>query len=455
MKKIIPYILPLCFMSFFISCKKFIEVDPPVDKIVFETAFSDDATATASVTGLYSQMMQQYQFFGSYALTLYPGFAADELTSTRNDNTENAFIQNQLTPGNSVCYDLWRTAYKYIYQANACIQGLSAAKTVTDSLRKSLIGEAKFIHAFIYFYLVNLYGDVPLITTTDYQTNQSIARTPADQVYNYMINELLDAQQALPLSYISSGRARPNKFAAEALLSRIYLYRQQWPNTEQAASDIINSGLYSLAAAPANVFLSSSNETIWQLSSVVSNINTYEGNNFLPVTATVVPKYPLSVYLMNSFEAGDTRKTSWVKYSLIGGNTYNYSYKYKVRTGSAVTENPVYLRLAEQYLIRAEARAQQNNIAGAKSDIDIIRSRAGLPASSVSDKNSALAAIEHECQVELFAEWGHRWLDLKRWGRADAVLSPVKSGWQSFDTLWPLPYSELQLNPVLTQNSGY
>jgi hypothetical protein len=430
-------------------------VDPPVDKIVFETAFSDDITATASVSGLYSQMMQQYQFFGSYAMTLYTGFAADELTSTRNDNTENTFIQNQLTSGNSVVYDLWRTAYKYIYQANACIEGLTAASSLTDSVRNTLTGEAKFLHAFIYFYLTNLFGDIPLITSTDYRNNQSVARTPVDQVYSYLIQELLEAQHLLSSSYTSAGRARPNRFAAESLLARIYLYTKQWDKAEQTASGIINSGMYSLASTPANVFLVAGNETIWQLSSVVSNINTYEGNNFNPISATIVPKYPFTSYLMNSFEPGDARKSAWIKSSVVGGQTYNYPYKYKVRTGSAVTENPVYLRLAEQYLIRAEARTHLNDLSGAAADINIIRNRAGLSGISIPDQDAAFAAIEQECRVEFFAEWGHRWFDLKRWGRADAVLSPVKSGWQSFDTLWPLPYSELQLNPALTQNSGY
>jgi hypothetical protein len=213
--------------------------------------------------------------------------------------------------------------------------------------------------------------------------------------------------------------------------------------------------MYSLASTPATVFLVASNETIWQLSSVVSNINTYEGNNFNPVSATVIPKYPVTSYTLNSFESGDTRKSAWIKSSVVGGQTYNYPYKYKVRTGSTVTENPVYLRLAEQYLIRAEARAQLNDLPGAASDINVIRNRAGLSNSTIPDQNAALVAIEQERRIEFFAEWGHRWLDLKRWGRADAVLSPVKSAWQSFDTLWPLPYSELQLNPELIQNSGY
>jgi hypothetical protein len=113
------------------------------------------------------------------------------------------------------------------------------------------------------------------------------------------------------------------------------------------------------------------------------------------------------------------------------------------------------LRLAEQYLIRAEARAQLENIPGAQEDLNAIRSRAGLPDTDADDKASLLLAIERERQAELFAEGGHRWLDLKRTNRADAVLGPLKADWQTPDALFPIPDAERQLNPNLTQNDGY
>jgi hypothetical protein len=114
------------------------------------------------------------------------------------------------------------------------------------------------------------------------------------------------------------------------------------------------------------------------------------------------------------------------------------------------------LRLAEQYLIRGEARAHQNNVQGAQEDLNIIRSRAGLGATTANDESSLLAVIETERQVELFAEWGHRWFDLKRTGRADAVLSLEKApNWQSTDRLYPIPFEEIKINPSLTQNPGY
>jgi hypothetical protein len=117
-------------------------------------------------------------------------------------------------------------------------------------------------------------------------------------------------------------------------------------------------------------------------------------------------------------------------------------------------------RLAEQYLIRAEARAQQGNVSGSQSDLNAIRTRAGLPNTTANDKASLLTAIQHERQVEMFTEWGHRWFDLKRTGTIDAVMSviaPAKGGgaWNSNKALLPLPLGDLQADQNLTQNPGY
>jgi hypothetical protein len=139
------------------------------------------------------------------------------------------------------------------------------------------------------------------------------------------------------------------------------------------------------------------------------------------------------------------------------GTTYYFPYKYKIRTGyTPLNEYYTVLRLAEQYLIRAEARVYINDFAGAKADINTIRTRAGLSNTSASDKASLLLAIEQERRIELFVEWGHRWLDLKRTGRASAILAPLKGAdWQSTDILWPIPQSQINTNPSLIQNPGY
>jgi hypothetical protein len=107
-------------------------------------------------------------------------------------------------------------------------------------------------------------------------------------------------------------------------------------------------------------------------------------------------------------------------------------------------------------LIRAEARTHLEDINGARQDIDIIRNRAGLGNTDAATVNGLLEAVLHERQVELFLELGHRFFDLKRMGSADAVLSPIKLGWDATDVLLPIPESEILLNPnLLPQNPGY
>ena len=113
-------------------------------------------------------------------------------------------------------------------------------------------------------------------------------------------------------------------------------------------------------------------------------------------------------------------------------------------------------RLAEIYLIRAEAAMNLNKFSDAKADINIVRIRAGLSNILANDLSSLKLAIEQERRAEFFCEWGHRWYDIKRTGRANTILSPLKGAtWQSTDTLWPIPQQEINLNPSLSQNQGY
>jgi hypothetical protein len=290
---------------------------------------------------------------------------------------------------------------------------------------------------------------------TNYKSNAVLSRTPLAAVYTQIIADLTEAASLLKSTYLTTDRTRPNAFTARALLARAYLYNQNWSAAEEEASKIIAAGIYSLVPNPNNVFLVASTETIWQLNSAGLSYNTYEGSQYIPSSATVIPNYAATDFLLNAFEPGDARKTAWLKSNVVGGKTYYYPAKYKVRTGTAITENPIYFRLAEIYLVRAEARLNQNNLQGAKDDINLVRNRAGLTPTTAATPAALASAIEHERQVEYFAEWGHRWFDLRRWGRVDAVLGAEKTGWQPTDALYPIPVSEIQLNPSLTQNPGY
>ena len=236
----------------------------------------------------------------------------------------------------------------------------------------------KFVRAFLYFNLVNLYGDVPLVTSTDYNNNKLLNRTPEDSIYSLIVTDLKEAQGHLQDNYVTTGRFRPNLYTIDALLSKVYLFRKNWVASESLSTAIINSGTYSLEADPDNIYKPNSNEAIWKLASIFPSIETWEGNFFIPTSSTRIPKYVISDFLLNAFETGDQRKAKWLRFNTVNGQNYYYPFKYKIRSAASMPqENFTVFRLAEQYLIRAEARAQQSNIAGSQADINRIRHRAG------------------------------------------------------------------------------
>jgi len=456
MKNIFCLIVTTITLSFSVSCKKFTDVPAPTNLVVSDLAFSDDRSATSTVVGIYSDMMQTYRAI-SNSTSLYAGLSADELTSSAVNNIP--FLNNNLQPTLSTINTYWQQMYSYIYDANAVLDGLKNSTGVSPAVKNQLTGEALFVRAFVHFYLVNLFGDVPLITTSDYRINATLPRTPSTDIYAQIILDLKNAQNILQAAYPTTERARPNKWTATALLARVYLYVKDYVNAEIQSNAVVTSGSYSQAAL-STVFLKSSSETIWQLMPVSTFLYTFDGATFIPsATATTIPNTYLNPLLVASFEAGDQRKTNWVGSKIISGTTYYYPFKYKAgATSTSLTEYYIVFRLSEQYLIRAEARAQQGtNLSGAISDLNVIRNRAGLSNyTGASNQVSVLNSLMHERQIELFTEWGHRWCDLKRTNLADVVLKPIKgSTWESTDTLYPIPSAQIGANIFLTQNAGY
>ena len=451
------------------GCNKLIEVPSNAGgQIVTSQVFADSVNATAGVLGLYT----------SNALSaMYPdldaGLGADELVLNSVNPVYVYFYQDSLFAGSSKLASpsqpIWGSYYGNgaVYTANAALEGLAADSLLSAGARNQLMGECRFMRAFYYFYLVNLFGDVPYIAGTSYQVNAHIPRTATATVYSQMEQDLLQAAALMQPAYPSAGRQRPNRYTADALLARLYLYRRQWAQAQAMCDSIVNSGLYSLVANLNNVFLDKSNEAIWQVgSSSPSTPRVSPGKiSFMPLISGYTPSYSLSPFLFQAFDSADQRKKNWVGTSkvVIGGSTtiYTYPYKYKNNpySGGTTTEDLMIFRLAEIYLIRAEARAQQGNLSGAMADINLIRSRAGLPGvATPASLSAAMGVILHERQVELFTEWGHRWLDLKRTDSINAVLGREKPQYwaaDGHDALYPVPTTEMIANPALTQNPGY
>ncbi|MEO8403447.1 MAG: RagB/SusD family nutrient uptake outer membrane protein [Chitinophagaceae bacterium] len=444
----------------FASCKKFADIPSPTDQFVSEIVFEDDATAKEAVTGIYADMINfSNTQFSSSGISLYTDLCADNLSYYTAGARQLEFLTNNITSANHdyISQNFWDRAYKYIYTANLCMEGLSKLKTnVTPAVKTMLMGECKFIRAFCFFQLVNLFGPVPKTIGTDYRVNEMLGRASVENIYALIKEDLLYAQEMLSMEYPSAGRVRPNKAAATAFLARVYLYLGDWVNAETEASKVIESGKYSLENDLSRVFLDSSKEAIWQLRPVSSINNTSEGLLILPGSGSAPPTYTITNDLYDSFEATDLRKSNWIASRMFNSVQINYPFKYKIKTGNPVKEYYMVFRLAEQYLIRAEARAQLDKTSASLADLDVIRFRAGftIPMTAV-DKADLLLKIEKERRLELFAEWGHRWFDLKRTHRVDAVIGTYKSTWKPDYALWPIPVAQLRANENLEQNPGY
>jgi hypothetical protein len=438
------------------GCKKLVQVDEPDDSMTSAAVFSNDSLAQAAVNGLYIKIMGSPKFILNGGMSLFPAISSDEITRNVNLNFEDQFFSNSIYPNNPlVNSNLWKAAYVYIYQCNICIEGLHKSTGVSTALKNQLTGEVKFVRALCYYYLLNLFGDVPLVLGTNADVNALLSRTPEAQVYNQIIADLTAASDAL--IGINDNRT-PTSFATKALLARVYLHLKNWSRAEELTSEIIRSGQFELQSDLTEVFKSHSKEVLFQWVPVQSRMNSAEGFMFIPL-GSGRPNYSISDGLWKAFETGDLRKGSWIKSVTVNGQTYNYPNKYKINlspNGVPPAEYNVVLRLAEVYLIRAEALAKQSRVAESVADINTIRARAGLAAltTTISDEQ-CLQAIEQERRTELFTEWGHRWIDLKRTNRADAVLSIIKSNWHSNDQLYPIPFAELQTAPNLEQNPGY
>lgn len=466
-------------LIFFNSCKKFIQVSPPNTQIVTASVFNNNSTASSALTTIYSQMFTKTE---SYNIAYNQGLLADELTNYSTDPTEVQFYTNAMVAINP--NGQWGNGYNYIYQANAVIEALQNNGNISPAIVKQLTGEAKFIRAFWHFYLTNEYGDIPLITTTAYNVNAALARTPQAKVFTQIIQDLIDAETLLSANYvkgtdttITTERTRPIKAAAQAFLARVYLYTQKYDSAETQASLVINNNLFSLCqnlsplTGANSVFLINSSEAIWQLATPQPNgVDTYDGQYFIlqgaPNTSGYTNSSTISPQLLNSFEAGDQRRLNWIDSIVEGSSIYYFPYKYQVYNANLGLEYTMVLRLAEQYLIRSEAEANLGDMQDAANDLNIIRNRAGLGLSTTLTASSNLqeadSAIMHERQVELFTEWGHRWFDLKRIGIINFVMGnpenvcQFKGGvWNQYDQLYPIPQNEILSDPNLIQNTGY
>jgi hypothetical protein len=469
-------LLPLVFAA---GCKKYLTIPLPADEIAGSGAFASNNAASGVLTGIYGSMSSGSTLQGSGGIGYFAGLYTDEQQNASVTGITNQAFYTDALSSSIVGGGIWTPMYQQLYTTNLAIEGLTPTQITQLTMRNQLLGEAYFLRAFLHFYLTNVYGTVPIQTTSDYATNDQLARSPQAAVYQQIVSDLKQALTLLDDNYrdengaITTDRARPNKMAAMALLARVYLYTGDWPDAESQADSLIgNTAIYQLTP-PAQTFLTGSQETIWGLAPPAPFYDVADAAAYI-ITPGMTPQASgvsvnLSNTLVSAFEAGDTRFSNWVGVSNVPASgtqpaaTYYYAYKYKTKTTqTAPAEYLSVLRLGEVYLIRAEARAEQGNISatgGAADDLNAVRARAGLAPTTAATQADMLTAILHERQVELFSEGGHRLFDLRRTGQLNTVMgvqAPLKDGsWQSYMEWWPIPLSDIQADPNLTQTPGF
>ena len=447
------------------SCEKTVEIAAPLNEITTPLVFSSDKLAAGALAGVYTGIAQANT--QSNDLTIYSSLLADDLSYLGVNPSLVEVGSNGYTALSTFQNSIFSDWYSIIYRANLVIEGLQKYEGTSAKVKKQYTAEAKVIRAYCYFNLVNTFGDVPLIKETDVTVTGLLPRETTANIYRQIIEDLTAGKTDLAADYSGSSNTRlgVNKFVATALLARTYLFLGDYQAAESNASEVIASALYRLIPAEnmeTGVWVKNNPESIWQMSSPLNIANQYtiEASTLLfglPGNS----QYDIRSSFVSLFEQTDLRRQKWMREYRVGTLVRTLPYKYKYPTNAEavaanVAEAPTVLRLAEQYLIRAEARARiGTNLDGARSDMNQIRTRARATVSTTASASGLIQEILLENRRELFCEQAFRWNNLKRTGEADAVLTVLKPGFRPIAKLLPIPQANIDANPNLIQTEGY
>lgn len=455
MKKFI-YIFLLTIGGCFYACQSGLDVDPAPDNLVDEqSAITSVRELEAAVNGIYDGL-QSENYYGQY-YTLWPDLAADNLNWVGSFITNREVDINRVLATNNTVFDIWRQLYSTINRANRVLDATAKLSGLSQEAKNQYEGEARFLRALAHFDLVRLYAlpysssaasdlGIPIVKKASYtiaEASVQVSRNTVAEVYDFVIQELLASEDLLTSDYFPK---RASALAAKALLARVYLYKKDWQKAEAKAGEVI-SLMPPLTTRYQDIYqVKNSNEAILELQ-FLNNDPNYLAFWLFPAEFGGRHEYEPTPEIFEAYEENDLR----LPFNLAPEDTNNsippFVKKYFRLSGN--DDNYLILRLAEQYLIRAEARAQLQNLNGALEDINAVRQRAGLEDAEANNQEEVLLWVEKERRCELAFE-GHRWFDLVRTGRAEEVL-----GIDRFRLVFPIPQAEIVRNPKILQNPGY
>ena len=430
----------------FSSCSKLLERSPN-DALATKDAIIDAGTARAAIIGAYDRLQ-------SYQTSDFPTLGTITADNVIFNGTLSQYLQldqNAVPPDNVITVSAYQSIYRLINSANSVIAYVPRVSdpALSTTEKNSIIGEAYFLRALGYFDLGRGWGGVQLLLgpTTDLGVIKGVKRSTIEQTYDQVLADLTEAEKLLTDD--ANTRSRAQKSAVYALRARLHLYRKQWASAEEYATKVIQNSKYELVKPYKNFFATpfQTKESVLELKYSANDRNSYwnlwypsslGGQYTLKPSETIISK-------LNNPAIGGSRK------ALLAGSG-NSVYGVLYNTQGQNTDPAYLIRIAELYLIRAEARAQQNQLTLALDDLNTIKNRADVASVSITDKTLLLNAIDEERNVE-FAFEAHRWFDLVRTEKAGTVLGVTnKNFW-----LFPLPYQDVLSDPALEgkNNPGY
>ena len=480
-------VLPLA-LTLAAACNDLL-VETPRDQLTTDSFFRTEADMRSAIAAAYRPLADAPLFGTSMKSALI--IAADDARSgTAEENAQIVALSrlawNAVTPRVT---DPWFGWYDVITKANLIVERLPEAQ-VSEASRTQVAGEAKFLRALGYFYLVRMYGDVPLVVTTAEQVGQP-ARTPKEQVYAQILKDAQEAEAALPARWDATNKGRAPKGAAQALLAEFHLWRSsaeqknEWQLAADAAKRVIDSGVFQLEANYLNAFLPGSQnraEEIFaaQASGATGAPTIRSADMFYPREmvanaaggfGSMLPlQWSLDAYPRGDYRFEVTYATSGRRADgrLVTFPPHVFKYRPTTRPGPLDVNWPIY-RYAEVLLFNAEALNELGRTAEAVTFLNQVRARArrGTGAETrLQPANYAGALTQAAVRDTIFEERrletameGDRWFDLVRRGpeyfQRMLARDPLATDVQLTDMLWPIPEREIDVNPNLTQNDGY
>lgn len=457
--KTIKFII-ISLLSFsIVSCSGLLDKEP-ISSFSADGFYKTTSDAQTGVYGIYDAA--QSAFRTNFA---YWGEGRADNVKTAQSGEGLALIQNNLDASLSSAY--WGDLYNIINRANYAIKYIPNVYSATDATGNRLIGEAKALRALAYFYLVRVWGDVPLISEPYLSIDQDIfvSRTDKETVLDFIEDDLKFAAQYCTDKFGDNrDRIMFTKGAANGLLTQVYMWRHKYDEALVTSKLVLDNTLYSPVTTMedwSSIFTAGySKESIFEVAYSDKETNSLRVLYAIGSYAIYTPSDKFKA----SYEAGDQRidyvydvtlaepKAIW---KFLGKGVSD-------EISTASKQDIVLIRLADIMLLRAEALTQKggsSNITEALSLLNKIRTRAGLAAfNTEAEANAAYgdleSAILHERSIELCFE-GQRWFDLVRTGRAISTMHPINGLSDEKNLVWPISISSLQKNPNLEQNEYY